>query len=257
VLRFHAAYWPAILLSAGEPLPTDILVHDYLTDGGRKISKSAPAGDSADPDRADPATLAARYGTDAVRWWLLREVPRVGDADFTPARLVARANDDLANDLGNLVSRVVTLVHRYRQGKVPRAGAAPGEPARPAPDGRALAQARDQIPRRVAAGLADFDFRAATAAIWEVVEKANRYVERAGPWRLARAERDGDAVAGERLDECLALLVGTCAQLGRELAPFLPGLAARIRAACDDSAGSLPAAEPVFPRLEPAGVTAA
>ena len=116
VLRFHAVYWPAILLSAGEPLPTDILVHDYLTAGGRKISKSGPAGEAA-----DPVALAARYGTDAVRWWLLREVPRLGDADFTAARLVARANDDLANDLGNLVSRAVALVHRYRQGKVPRA----------------------------------------------------------------------------------------------------------------------------------------
>jgi methionyl-tRNA synthetase len=249
VLRFHAAYWPAILLSAGEPLPTDILVHDYLTDGGRKISKSAPAGDSADPDRADPATLAARYGTDAVRWWLLREVPRVGDADFTPARLVARANDDLANDLGNLVSRVVTLVHRYRDGKVPRVGAAPGAPAWPAPAGRALAEVRHQIPQRTAAALAEFDFRSATAAIWELVEEANRYVERAKPWRVARAERDGGAAAGEQLDESLALLIGTCSDLGRELAPFLPGLAARIRAACDDSAGRLPPAEPVFPRL--------
>jgi len=244
VLRFHAVYWPAILLSAGEPLPTDILVHDYLTVGGRKISKSGPAG-----GRADPAELAATYGTDAVRWWLLREVPRQGDADFTVARLLARANDDLANDLGNLVSRTVTLVHRYRQGKVPRVGASPGAPAQHAPAGRALAQARHQIPQRTAAALAAFDFRGATAAIWEVVEEANRYVERAEPWRLARAERDGEAAAGARLDESLALLIGTCAQLGRELAPFLPGLAARIQAACDDSAGSLPAAQPVFPRL--------
>ncbi|HEY2308959.1 MAG TPA: methionine--tRNA ligase [Streptosporangiaceae bacterium] len=243
VLRFHAIYWPAILLSAGEPLPTDILVHDYLTAGGRKISKSSPAG-----DHADPAELTARYGTDAVRWWLLREVPRQGDADFTAARLVARANDDLANDLGNLVSRAVTLVHRYRQGKVPRAGASPGPPARHAPAGRALAEARQQIPQRTAAALAAFDFRSATAAIWEVAGEANRYAERAEPWRLARAERDG-AAAAARLDESLALLIGTCAQLGRELAPFLPGLAARIQAACDDSAGSLPPAQPVFPRL--------
>jgi methionyl-tRNA synthetase len=250
VLRFHAVYWPAILLSAGEPLPTDILVHDYLTVGGRKISKSGPAGDGA-----DPAALAARYGTDAVRWWLLREVPRLGDADFTAARLVARANDDLANDLGNLVSRAVTLVHRYRHGKVPRAGAAPGQPARHAPAGRALAEARHQIPQRIAAALAAFDYRSATAAVWEVVEEANRYVERAEPWRLARAERDGDAAAGAGLDESLALLIGTCSQLGRDLAPFLPGLAARIQAACDDSAGSLPAAEPVFPRLELAETT--
>jgi len=245
VLRFHAVYWPAILLSAGEPLPTDILVHDYLTAGGRKISKSGPAGEAT-----DPVALAARYGTDAVRWWLLREVPRLGDADFTTARLVARANDDLANDLGNLVSRTVTLVHRYRQGKVPRAGASPAAGDRPGPAGRALAEAAHQTPERIASALAAFDFRAATAAIWEVVGEANRYVERAEPWRLARAERDGDPAAGARLDESLALLVETCSQLGGELAPFLPGLAALIRAACDDSAGQLPPARPVFPRLE-------
>jgi methionyl-tRNA synthetase len=254
VLRFHAVYWPAMLLSAGEPLPTDILVHDYLTLGGSKISKS---GASAAGDTSDPVALAGRFGTDALRWWLLRDVPRVGDADFTAARLIARANDDLANDLGNLVSRVVALVHRYRDGKVPRADATPGEPARHAPAGRALVQARHQIPQRTAAALAGFDFRSATAAIWEVVGEANRYVERAEPWRLARAERDGDTAAGQQLDESLALLIGACSDLGRELAPFLPGLAARIRAACDDSAGSLPPAEPVFPRLEPAGVTAA
>src|SRR5712691_7311470 len=111
VLRFHAVYWPAVLLSAGLPLPTDILVHDYLTIDGRKISKSAGSGQAA-----NPVALAGQFGTDAVRWWLLREVPRVGDADFTADRLIARANDDLANGLGNLVSRVISMAHRYRQG---------------------------------------------------------------------------------------------------------------------------------------------
>src|SRR5215467_5412349 len=114
VLRFHAVYWPAILLSAGEALPTDVVVHDYLA-GGRKISKSGGSG-------ADPHALVASYGTDAVRWWLLREVPRTGDTDFTPERLVTRANEDLANGLGNLVSRVTSMVHRYRDGVLPAAG---------------------------------------------------------------------------------------------------------------------------------------
>src|SRR5262249_41378325 len=133
VLRFHAVYWPAILLSAGEPLPTEIDVHDYLTIDGQKISKSVSGHATA----ADPVALAGRYGTDAVRWWLVREVPRSGDADFTAARLVARANDELANGIGNLVSRVVSLVHRYRGGRVPQPAwsrARTGVPGLP-PDG--------------------------------------------------------------------------------------------------------------------------
>ena len=276
VLRFHAVYWPAILLSAGEPLPTDILVHDYLTIGGNKISKSggvaaasevaATAGGAAagagavaggPEDTPDPVVLVDRYGTDAVRWWLLREVPRVGDADFTAARLVARANADLANDLGNLVSRVVTLVHRYREGIVPSAPSSTGDqPDRgPRPGdrltapGRRLVAACDRAPERVASALAAFDFRAATTAIWDVVEEANRYVELSEPWHLARAEKNGDVGAGGLLDSSLVLLWRACAQLGRELGPFLPDLAARVRAACDLTAGRLPPPQPVFPRI--------
>jgi methionyl-tRNA synthetase len=245
VLRFHAVYWPAILLSAGEPLPTDILVHDYLTIGGSKISKSGAVPGS---QTANPVELVDRFGTDAVRWWLLREVPRVGDADFTAARLVARANEDLANGLGNLVSRVVTLVHRYRQGRIPRPAERPA--AAPAAGRQALADACQRAPGRVAAALAAFDFRAATAAVWDVVDEANRFAERTQPWLLARAERDGDPAAGRLLDESLALLASACSQLAVLLAPFLPGLAGRIRAALDDSAGRLPEADPVFPRLD-------
>jgi methionyl-tRNA synthetase len=291
VLRFHAVYWPAILLSAGEPLPTDILVHDYLTIGGNKISKSggaagvggvgaADAAAAADgvarvsgvaaaagvggvgaagglEETADPVVLVDRYGTDAVRWWLLREVPRVGDADFTAARLVARANADLANDLGNLVSRVVTLVHRYREGIVPsppnwtgdqpERGPRPGDRLEVA--GRRLAAACDRAPERVTSALAAFDFRAATTAIWDVVEEANRYVEVSEPWRLARAEKNGDSGAGKLLDGCLALLTRACADIGRELVPFLPDLAGRVLAACDPTKNRLPPLQPVFPRI--------
>jgi len=246
VLRFHAVYWPAILLSAGLPLPTDILVHDYLTIGGRKISKSGGASVAA-----DPAALAARFGTDAVRWWLLREVPRVGDADFTVARLVARANEDLANGLGNLVSRVTSMVHRYRQGVL---RPAPQGVLRPAPQAAAagaepLLDACGLVPGRVGAALASFDFRAATAALWEIVDLANRYVERAEPWRLAAAERAGDAAAGQALDAVLGTGIRACRTLAGQLAPFVPDLASRIAAACDDSSGRLPEPRALFPRI--------
>ncbi len=241
VLRFHAVYWPAILLSAGLPLPTDIGVHDYLTIGGRKISKSA-AG-AAGP-ASGPAELAGRYGTDAVRWWLLRDVPRSGDADFAAGRLVARANEDLANGLGNLVSRVVTMVHRYRQGRLPS-----GPAGRADAEARPLAAACRDAPGRAGAALDGYDFRAAIAAWWEVVGQANRYIERAEPWRLAAAERVGDAAAGRRLDAALGALTRACRALADGFSPFVPGLAARVAAACDDSAGRLPAPQALFPRI--------
>ncbi|AXI76467.1 methionine--tRNA ligase [Peterkaempfera bronchialis] len=231
VVRFHAVYWPAILLSAGLPLPTDILVHDYLTVDGRKISKSAAGG------TVDPLGLVERYGADAVRWWLLREVPRVGDADFTEQRLVARFDMELANGAGNLVHRTVAMVHRYRGGVVPDV---------PLPDCPVVRACRT-APDRVSAALDGFDLRRATAAVLGLVEEANRHIEAARPWELARAERSGDRSAGARLDEVLAVLVHACRALGRELAPFLPDGAARITAQC---AGSpLPAPAPLFPRL--------
>jgi methionyl-tRNA synthetase len=263
VLRFHAVYWPAILLSAGEPLPTEILVHDYLTIDGQKISKSANSHATA----ADPVALTGRYGTDAVRWWLLREVPRAGDADFSAARLIARANGELANGIGNLVSRVVSLVQRYRAGHVPRPAVQPGcSPGQQRdglarPDGllpgeaAALLAACHAAPEQVRAALGRFDFRAATAAVLAIAEQANRYVEQAEPWHLARAERAGDGAAGRRLDAVLAVLVAACRALGTQLSPFVPDLARQITAACDDSAGPLPAPRPLFPRIEPAVVS--
>jgi methionyl-tRNA synthetase len=235
VVRFHAVYWPAMLLSAGEPLPTDILVHDYLTADGRKISKSAGAV-------VDPVALADRYGSDAVRWWLLRDVPRVGDADFTEARLVARANEDLANGLGNLVNRVTVMVHRYRAGRPPL-GAEPDADAEP------LAAACRDAPDLVRAAVADFDFRRATAVVWRIVEEANRYVEQVRPWDLARAERGGDAGAGKRLDAAITALLTACRVLARELTPFVPTLAARVSEQCVTLTGELPQPRPLFPRL--------
>lgn len=235
VVRFHAVYWPAMLLSAGLPLPTDILVHDYLTVDGRKISKSAGT-------TVDPAGLVADVGTDAVRWWLLRDVPRVGDADFTRDRLVARADSDLAGGLGNLVNRVVTMVHRYRDGRLPAVrGTAPGC--------ERLVRACADSPRAIDAALTDFDFRRAAAAVWTVVEEANRCIDATRPWESAKAERVGDRAAGQRLEDVLGALLRACLHLADRLSPFLPDAASRIARQCTPVDGVLPAPVPLFPRL--------
>ena len=263
VLRFHAVYWPAILLSAGIPLPTEIFVHDYLTAGGSKISKSA-----ASTQITDPALLADTYGADALRWWLVRDVPRVGDTDFTVDRLIGRANADLANGLGNLVSRVGAIAHRYRNGVVlpcsrpdgtsrwlaaASDGRAPGTDSRSLPWPASAADLRaavERAPDAVRVALARFDFRAASAAVFEIVEQANRYVDATEPWHLGRAELAGDVSAGDQLDQVLGALLASCQVLAGEIWPFLPDLAARVAAAVDDFGGSLPRPQPVFPRIQ-------
>ena len=230
VLRFHAVYWPAILLSAGEAVPSDIVVHGYLTENGRKISKSSGA-------TVDPYDLVGQYGTDAVRWWLLREVPRGADADFTAGRLIGRANDELANGFGNLVNRVVSLIRRYRDGRIPAASAS-------APDAAALETAIRNAPALIAAALEDFDFRRATEAVWQIAVEANRYVNRTRPWDLARAGDHG------QLDAVLSALLFACQAIGAHLVPFLPDAAARITRQCAPGGdGLLPSPVPLLPRI--------
>jgi methionyl-tRNA synthetase len=233
IVRFHAVYWPAILLSGGEPLPTTIFVHDYLTVDGQKISKSLG-------NAVDPTSLVARYGADALRWWLLRDVPRAGDADFREELLAARANE-LANGLGNLIARTIALVARNRPGGVANA-------ARPA-EAETVAALCGGVGGAIDEALGAFDFRAATGALWEVVVEANRFVSATRPWELAKAERAGDADAGARLDGVLGTLVAACRTIASELTPFLPGASERIVAALDADDGD--AARTLFPKFGP------
>lgn len=247
VIRFHAVYWPAMLLSAGLSTPTDILVHDYLTVDGRKISKSG-VGKLGGGTTADPAELVAEVGTDAVRWWLLREVARVGDTDFRKDRLVERANADLAGGFGNLVHRTVTMIHRYRNGIVPVVATVKREVS--APEATRLYEVCGEAEAAVDSALGDYNFRRATASVWRIVEEANRTIEATRPWELAKAERDGDAAAGRRLDAALAALHHACTCLGTRLAPFLPDATVRITRQCTPVDGALPESAALFPRIE-------
>jgi methionyl-tRNA synthetase len=213
VIRFHAVYWPAFLLSAGEPLPTTIFVHEYLTFGGDKLAKSAGAS-------ADPASLVDRYGGDALRWWFLRDVTRVGDTDFREQLVAARGNE-LADEIGNLISRVITLINRARPNGLTSVETVPAAAAALRADAQTLGP-------RIDAALGEFDFRAAAGAIIELAAHANRLVSSTRPWELARAERNADHARSRELGADLAALLDTCRILGSELAPFLPAAARRI-----------------------------
>ena len=228
ITRFHALYWPAILRSAGEPLPTRILVHDYVTVDGRKLSKSLGGA-------AGPADLAARYGTDALRWWVVRDVPRSGDADFREEQLARRANE-LADGLGNLVSRTVSLAARDGGSGADRNW----HPSRVSIARLAdlgLAATIDAVPATVDAALARFDLRAAAGAVWDAVESANRFVSARRPWELQ----------GEERAAVLADALAACAAIATEISPFLPGGAARIAAALES--GDPAAARRLFPKI--------
>lgn len=255
ILRFHSVYWPAMLLSAGEPLPTTIYVHEFLTVEGEKISKSLG-------NVIDPVSVVSQFGADALRYWLLREMPRTEDGNFTFERLNRRYNEDLANDLGNLLNRTVSMLGRYRGAIVPK-------PGPHGPDEQELIQIATGVPGRVDAALDNFDFREALAAIWELVTRANQYVEQTAPWVLAKSAREGDPAAERRLDTVLYTLAETLRLLAYHLSPYIPAGCERITSqlgisATDVLPGSNTAAwggliagsrvaspEPIFPRLDP------
>ena len=213
IVRFHAVYWPAILLSVGLPPPSRIFVHGFLTRDGRRMSKTLGTG-------VDPTALVRDWGADAVRYWLLREVPAGGDADFTETGFAQVYTADLANDLGNLLQRTVSLLHRARDGVVRS-----GEPDASSPLVAAVADVPDALQR----GLGDdWDPRRALDAIFAVVRAGNRRVEETKPWVLLRAERDGDVEAGRRLDATLWELTEILRVVAEALRPLLPQAAERI-----------------------------
>lgn len=235
IVRFHAVYWPAMLMSAGQPLPTTIFVHDYLSVEGKKLGKSLG-------NAIDPVAIVDHYGADALRWWFMREVARVGDADFTIDRLVGRYHEDLANGLGNLVNRTVSMIQKYRGGKVPSLP----DPFPESP----LVGAITAAPAAVDAALERFDFRQATAAVWKIVEDANRYVVEVAPWNLAKAEKNGDAEAERKLNDVLALLTYAARAVADELTPFLPEAAERVAEQLGSGDDQLPEPRPLFPRID-------
>lgn len=230
ITRFHAVYWIGLLLSAGLPLPTTIHVHDYVNVGGTKLSKSTG-------NIVDPVDLVDAYGTDALRWWITREVPLLGDTEFTAQRLVQAYNTDLANGIGNLANRTTTLLHKYFDGQP----CTDDEPVvGPTWDSAGLDSACAALPSNVDAALGTADFRAATAHLVAAVGIANQLLNAAEPWKRLK-DPDDDTHLSHRL---LSRVARACRAIATELTPFCPAGAARLTAQLE---GAPPV--PVFVRL--------
>jgi methionyl-tRNA synthetase len=211
IVKPHAIYWPCMLKAAGIPLYRHLNVHGYWTLGGQKISKSVG-------NLVEALALKEKYGNDAFRYFVLREMVFGLDADVSEEAFVGRLNADLANDLGNLVSRVTTLIVNLSQGGVP-------EPGQPTAAEEGVLAAFTKAKADVATAMEEFAFQRALASMWEFVGVVNRYVDATQPWALAK-----DASKRERLSAVLYTLAESLRVLGIVLAPFLPDAATKIRA---------------------------
>jgi methionyl-tRNA synthetase len=207
ILRFHAVYWPAFLLAAGLEPPRRIFAHGWWTHEGQKISKSLG-------NVIDPIQLIEDYGLDQTRYFLLREVPFGNDGDFSRGAMIKRMNRDLANDYGNLVQRVLSLIQRNCDGRVP----GPGDIA--AQD-RELLEASQALLGQVRTAMAGQALSRALEAIFELVGAANRYVDAQAPWALRKSDP-------ARMATVLYVLAETIRRLALLTQAFLPDASARI-----------------------------
>jgi methionyl-tRNA synthetase len=208
ILRFHAVYWPALLMAAQIELPRHIFVHGYLLMQGEKMSKSLG-------NVLDPFEVIERFGADALRFYVLREVPFGQDGSVSTASFELRYETELANELGNLASRTLAMIGRYRDWQLPPFTADP-----------TLVADFTELPERVAALIDGAELTLALDEIWQRVRRLNRYVEENAPWKLA-----GEAARAEDLDRVLGSLAEGLRTLAVLLWPYVPASAERLLAA--------------------------
>lgn len=256
--RFHSLLWPAMLISAGLTPPRQVLVHGFITVEGQKISKSL--GNVIDPATvARELTVASgaafEVSVDAIRYFLLREIPFGEDGDFSRSGLVHRFNADLANDYGNLLNRTLPQLERHFEGRVPVRGAEVGKDA-------ALRLTAEEVASSVERFVDRLDFKGALEEVWRLLGTANKYIDEEAPWQAVRVDR-------ERAGTVLYNTLETVRIATILLSPWLPtatarvweqlGVTARLETQRVDSAGQwggLPAGTrarpgvPIFPRIE-------
>ena len=232
ILKPHAIFWPIMLKAIGLPPPRALHVHGYWTVEGRKMSKSLG-------NIVSPLAMREKYGFEAFRYFLLREMSFGLDADFSEAALVERINADLANNLGNLVARTLNLVEKICGGALPEAGA-------PGPEDLALIADASAAAARVAGAFEALQLHVALAAVIEYASRVNRYIDGRAPWKTAKEEGTAAQARATLHHACRALN-----EIARMLAPLLPETARRITAKL--AAAPISQGEPLFPRVEARG----
>jgi methionyl-tRNA synthetase len=205
IVKFHAVYWPIMLKAVGAPLPKQVLVHGWWQKDGAKISKSTG-------NIVDPVAVINEWGLDAFRFYVVRELAIGPDGNWTDAGFKSRYQAELANGLGNLINRSLSMLKRYRNGVVP------ARHEELAPDAnRVVAETRALLEKS--------DLQGALQAIWQLVARANQYVDQTKPFSLAK-----EPAQAPRLDEVLYNLAETCRVLAVLLWPFLPATTTKIYA---------------------------
>jgi methionyl-tRNA synthetase len=230
IVRFHAVYWPAFLMSAKLPLPKQVFGHGFLLARGEKMSKSLG-------NVVDPMALAERFGVDSLRYFLLREVSFGSDGTYSHEAIVNRVNSELANSFGNLAQRSLSMVFKNLGGILPTTGVS-GED-------RALL---DQVAEGCVTLAREFDrfaFSAGLEAWMTAVFACNAYVDAQAPWALKKTDPT-------RMAEVLGTVIAAVRQLAEAVAPVIPGSSATLVALIDSGADGAPIAQPmpIFPRLE-------
>ena len=205
ITRFHAVVWPAMLMSAGVALPAQVYGHGWVNFGGQRMSKSLGTS-------LDPTDVAKRFGPDPLRLYLVKEIAYGGDGDFTPERYAERYNVDLANNLGNLVSRLAAMADKYRGSRLVAAGG-----------GGRLAQVADAALARYRRSMDVFALHDGAAAAFQIVDASNEFIAETAPWALAKQASDAT-----RLDEVLFEVTEALRIAAVLLGPIMPGSAAEI-----------------------------
>ncbi len=209
ITRFHAIYWPAFLMSAGLPVPRQVVVHGFLFNRGEKMSKSVG-------NVVSPASLVASYGLDPVRYFFLREAPFGQDGNYSHEAIVARMNADLANDIGNLAQRSLSMIAKNCDGRVP-------DPmgAEPKPEDLAMLARADALVGEARRHMATFQIHLYVAAVFEVVAETNRYFANAEPWKLNKTDPG-------RMRLVLYVTIETLRIAATLLQPIMPGSMAKL-----------------------------